>query len=306
MSIGLAVEALVVDDSPVDRSLAKGLLEKHSYLTVGLASDGAEALSLIEQQTPDIVVTDLQMPNMDGLELVRVLRHRYPQLPVVLMTAYGSESIALEALRYGAASYVTKQNLAQDLVATVDSVLSRVHIGHRQVQLLDRMSYSETGFLLENDEALLHMLVEHIQISLNRMRLCDAAVILQIGSALEAALLNALYHGNLELGEEAKGTGRVTLARSRSQQPPYSDRKIHVQAKLSAEAVSLVVRDEGSGFEHAADPVTVGPEWINAPGRGLVLMRTLMDEVTFNEVGNEVTLLRRCIRERTEGRADSS
>jgi len=295
MSIGLAVEALVVDDSPVDRSLAKGLLEKHTYLTVGVAGDGAEALRLIEQNTPDIVVTDLLMPDMDGLELVQILRHRHPRLPVVLMTAYGSESIALEALRYGAASYVTKQNLAQDLVSTVDGVLARVHIGRRQEQLFDCLTYSDSGFVLQNDEAVAAMLLEHIQYSLDRMRLCDGSAMLQIGSALEAALSNALYHGNLELGDQAHCPGRAALAKKRAQETPYRDRRIHVRAKLSPDEILFQVRDEGRGFQHEPDSAPVDPEAINAPGRGLVLMRTMMDQVLFNDVGNEVTLIKRSL-----------
>ncbi len=62
---------LVVDDSPVDRRLATALLEKQADLTVGTATHGAEALATVADQMPDIVVTDLQMPGMDGLELVR-------------------------------------------------------------------------------------------------------------------------------------------------------------------------------------------------------------------------------------------
>ena len=66
MSMELVVEVLVVDDSAVDRQLAGRLIEKQSHLSVGYASDGEEALSIIRSQRPDIVLTDLSMPRMDG------------------------------------------------------------------------------------------------------------------------------------------------------------------------------------------------------------------------------------------------
>ena len=99
---------LVVDDSAVDRRLAGGLLEKESGLTVIYASDGTEALVKLDTENPDLVVTDLQMPKMNGLELVGAIRHQYPLVPVILMTAHGSEEIAIAALEQGAASYVPK------------------------------------------------------------------------------------------------------------------------------------------------------------------------------------------------------
>ncbi len=114
---------LVVDDSPVDRTRAGGLLKKRPDLTPAFAANGREALAAIAARTPDLVLTDLQMPEMDGLALVETVRRTFPGLPVILMTAHGSEEIAVQALRKGAASYVAKRNLAAELVDTVLSVL---------------------------------------------------------------------------------------------------------------------------------------------------------------------------------------
>src|SRR5262245_29566653 len=116
---------LVVDDSAVDRTLAGKLLEKRPGLTeveraTGLsavfAANGREALAQMERATPDLVLTDLQMPEMDGLQLVEAIKARFPHVPVILMTAHGNEDTAVHALRHGAASYVPKPNLARDLL----------------------------------------------------------------------------------------------------------------------------------------------------------------------------------------------
>src|SRR4051794_11471078 len=115
---------LVVDDSGVDRRLAGGILDKHGGLIVEYASNGTEALERIENHMPEVVLTDLQMPEMDGLELVGRIRAKYPLIPVILMTAHGSEEIAVQALQRGAASYVAKSKLAQELPQVLDEVMA--------------------------------------------------------------------------------------------------------------------------------------------------------------------------------------
>src|SRR5436853_4700871 len=93
--------ALVVDDSPMDRLLAGSLLQNLGGWTVLTATNGVEALELLKSETPDIVLTDLQMPEMDGLQLVQAVRSTYPMVPVILMTSHGSEDIAIQALKSG-------------------------------------------------------------------------------------------------------------------------------------------------------------------------------------------------------------
>jgi CheY-like chemotaxis protein len=114
---------LVVDDSPFDRRLAGRIIESSVGLTPLYAGNGREALELLERESPAAVLTDMQMPEIDGLELVNEVRSRYPGVPVVLMTAHGSEEIAILALQAGAASYVPKRALSSDLIRTLKQVL---------------------------------------------------------------------------------------------------------------------------------------------------------------------------------------
>jgi CheY-like chemotaxis protein len=293
MSMELVVEVLVVDDSAVDRQLAGRLIEKQSHLSVGYASDGEEALSIIRSQRPDIVLTDLSMPRMDGLELVRALREEHPALPVVLMTGNGSESVAAEALRLGAASYVPKCRMAHDLVPTLQNVLERAQTESRPERLVESLVYCDTGYALENDPELIASLVEHVQHCLTRIRFCDAAGALQIGSALEAALMNAMVRGNFELGTELTPAECAALGRARRDTQPYRDRRIHLRARFSADEALFVVRDEGRGFDHAAHAASARAALVGECNRGLTLMQAFMDRVAFNEAGNEVMLVKR-------------
>ena len=110
---------LVVDDCAVDRTLAGEILKRDGSFTVEFARDGDEALEKIGQSPPDLVLTDLQMPGVDGLQLVSAVRERYQRVPVILMTSQGSEEIAFRALQVGAASYVPKSFLPDNLRDTV-------------------------------------------------------------------------------------------------------------------------------------------------------------------------------------------
>src|SRR6185369_16565129 len=147
---------LVVDDSEGERRLAGGLLEMALGAELIYAIHGIEALAKIKQHQPEIVVTDLQMPEMDGLALVAAVKAEHPLIPVVLMTAQGSEDIAAEALRLGAASYVPKRRLADDLAATVERVLARSRDDRAHSQLMHHLAADECSFVLHNDLELIH------------------------------------------------------------------------------------------------------------------------------------------------------
>jgi CheY-like chemotaxis protein len=286
---------LVVDDSAVDRHLAENLLTKEG-LTVLSAANGHEALKLLEQHHPEVVLTDMQMPEMNGLQLVEEVRAKYPAVPVVLMTAHGSEETAVEALHKGAASYVPKRNLAQDLAETIDSVLDVSKSNRGQQRLLECLIHTESHFVLENDTSLIPSLIGHLENNLTRMKLCDENGLIRVAVALREALINAIHHGNLELGSELREKDEkayFALLEERKQQEPYQDRRVHVLAKESHREAVYVIRDEGPGFDVTTLPDPTDPANLEkVSGRGLLLIRTFMDEVHHNKSGNEITLVK--------------
>jgi CheY-like chemotaxis protein/anti-sigma regulatory factor (Ser/Thr protein kinase) len=297
---------LVVDDSPVDRRKAGGLVEESLGWHVLYAENGRDALTAVERRRPAVVLTDLQMPEMDGLELVEAVRSQYPLLPVVLMTAHGSEEIAVEALRRGAASYVSKRRLTLNLAETLQQVLATARADQHHQRLVQCLRQWESYFVLENDPALLRALVALVQRNLADMNLGSDARRMRGSIALEEALTNALYHGNLEVSSELRqqgdGEGYLRLAEERRHLPPYRDRRIHVQVKLSRAESIYVIRDEGCGFNPGGLPDPTDPANMErASGRGLLLIRTFMDRVAFNAAGNELTMVM-CHEALVEGR----
>lgn len=285
---------LVVDDALSDRTLVSGIAAKWGDSQVLQAEDGRAALALIEQDPPDLILTDMHMPEMNGLELVTAVRETNPSIPIILMTAKGSEDIAARALRAGAASYVPKRRLAQDLLDTIQQVHDTSRSERTQVRLMHHATRIETTFVLFNDRSLIRVAVDQVLNMLRCLPLRDQTERLRVGIAVEEALNNASLHGNLQVRDEAGDdrTRYFEVARQRWFDEPYRSRRIQLDISIDRTQAKFVVSDDGDGFNWK--------HWMELPkedqqaARGISLMRSTMDEVTFNESGNQVTLLKHC------------
>lgn len=291
---------LIAEDSMTQAIQFQMMLEEASY-EVSHFVNGAEALAAIEKVRPDLVLTDMDMPEMNGLELVSSLRFQYPSIPTVLMTANGSDELAVRALEEGAAAYVPKAQLDEMLLGTLDQVLGLMRADRNYANLIDCLNHNEFDFSLHNDPTLIEPLVDLMQQMLSGMKLCDTVERVRVGMALEHALANAMFHGNLELSRDQLAEDEATAieglrseVEERQSLQPYCDRRIHFQAKMSPAQATFVVRDEGNGFDTSTVPKPGDARLLEREGgQGLVLMTTFMSEIRFNEQGNEVTLVKR-------------
>jgi DNA-binding NarL/FixJ family response regulator len=111
--------AIADDHSLVRQGLRRYLDTAPDLEVVGEAATGEEALGLVEKASPDIVLLDIRMPEMDGLEAARRIRERFPQVGVIMLTAYDDRQFVVEAVRAGARGYVLKARDAEHLIQTV-------------------------------------------------------------------------------------------------------------------------------------------------------------------------------------------
>ncbi len=120
-----AASILVVDDSMTTRTLEKSLLEAAGY-NVMTAQDGYQALDIVSSKRCDLVVSDIQMPNMDGLTLARTIKsqYRYLKIPVILVSSLGSDEDKMRGMESGADAYIVKKDLSQkELISTIEQLL---------------------------------------------------------------------------------------------------------------------------------------------------------------------------------------
>ncbi|MCP3980658.1 MAG: response regulator [bacterium] len=293
---------LVVDDSPEQARFIATLLESEDY-TVEIAPDGASALEAMSRRRPDLVATDLVMPGMDGLALVEAIRESFPAIPVLLLTAFGSAEIAVKALQTGAASYVPKRLIRQDLADTVESTLEVSQAARERTRALASLQATTLRFSLENDHTLVSPLVGYIQERVQDTFLDDghSQDLLQIGVALQEALFNAMHHGNLQVGSELRREDTrkyYEKIKQRQSEKPYCDRRVRLTIEIGPNELKFDVLDEGAGFDPQQVPDPTDPANLDrVHGRGLYLISTFMDQVVHNEIGNRITMIKRIVEE---------
>lgn len=292
---------LIVDDASVDRELAGGLIKRSESYHVEYASNGIDALEHLEVSLPFAVVTDLDMPEMDGMELIRIMSRRFPRIPIVVMAGHGNEEVALQALLQGATDYVPKSRLAVDLVEAIRRAVRLASSDRQHARLSQCLRRLETRHELENDVLLIAPLVDQFRQAAVDLGLVQEADMLQFSKAMAEAMWNGIFHGNLELTAAGSGVTQQLLD-ERRQQPPYRERRLHIHGVFTTDEARFTIRDAGPGFDPTKFPdVRSNPRRLaDEPGRGLNLIRMFMDEVTFNEIGNEITLVRRARRVRDE------
>ncbi|MFK4302984.1 MULTISPECIES: response regulator transcription factor [unclassified Paenibacillus] len=115
---------LIVDDHWVVREGLKLVLETNdSYEVVGEAEEGATALTLIEELQPDVILMDLYMPQMSGLETMKALKERQNETPVIILTTYNEDDLMIQGLSLGAKGYLLKDTSRENLFRTIESAL---------------------------------------------------------------------------------------------------------------------------------------------------------------------------------------
>lgn len=293
---GQATKILVIDDTAFDTRIVGQLLESLAGTKLLFARNGHEGLAMIERESPAVVLTDLTMPEMDGIELVRRVRLLHPHIPVILMTAYGSEEVAMEALRAGAANYIPKRLLARDLVQTLRKILSIIAARQERGRTFGCIARRETAFVLKNDEDLITPIVCLVDEDLQNMGTFDPTGRMQVCIALQEAIANAIFHGNLEINPGSRHENaeefdtKACLQRNRQ---PYSSRRVRVHAQIGQSSARFLVTDDGPGYDSSISRRLIElDELKQLCGRGLLLIRTLMDQVTFNKNGSEITMVK--------------
>ena len=213
---------LVVDDDPTVSDVVRRYLEQDGC-QVRLAADGADGLAAVAAERPDLVVLDLMMPGIDGLEVCRRLRHRLPDLPVIMLTALGEEADRVLGLEVGADDYVTKPFSPRELVLRIRSVLRRasgsVAPHHLPVLLRDGDLVADTG------RRVAHLGERQLSLTVREFDLLAFLLANPARAFTRAELLDKVW--GWRIGDQSTVTVHVRRLREKIEPDPAVPTRIH-------------------------------------------------------------------------------
>lgn len=285
---------LVVDDQEPVRRMVANLLEAEGFHALE-ARDGAEAIAVFEAQTPLAVISDVMMPGMDGLELLRRVKRIDRSAAVILMTGMGTADVLLQALRGGATNFFKKPFDVHDLVQEIRSVAEFRREAARAALYTPYLVEETKIFRIPSDTRRYYPVINQVALQLPLLLPLDETLTVKVG--IEEMIQNAIEHGNLGIGAAEKaaalrdGTWAGLVAARLA--TAAGSRVVTVESRLSHGSFQVVVTDEGDGFDWRALPDLDAQNLLTFSGRGIFLTRIYFDEVRYNGKGNQVTLVKK-------------
>jgi DNA-binding response OmpR family regulator len=286
---------VIIDDEELVRFSMRKKLTKFGYNVISL--DRAEdALYMLknEGRKIDFIITDIRLRKMDGIELLRHISNLENPVPV-LLTGQGNIDDAIQALRYGACDFVRKPMDANAVASIIRNVLKRKHEEQLAVDMGKFVLSESRVFLLPSDVDLANTVAFELTKNLHGSGYFSVAAAENISQALRETLVNAMFHGNLEVNSDIRETHGLKAfneeVERRRTDPQFASRRVTLSYRLTPEYVEYTVEDMGRGFDYRKLPDPRDPEnFFKKSGRGLLIVRIHMDEVEWNETGNIIRM----------------
>jgi len=294
----MAKSILIVDDEEIIRNVLRRKLEQTTAYKVYTADDGVVALDMFKEQPVDLVISDLLMKEMNGIELLRNLKSIEPSIPVIIITGYGTLDDAIEAIHLGAEDFIKKPFDINEVLETIDKTFRKLAEEADQREVIKFIAHEDIKLEIPNQFDLLNTVINYIFSHLRARWLVSDEDLHDVKVCLYEALTNAFEHGNLGISGEVK---TKYLEKGQQHWRDYLmeqmadvvnvEKAIRVNLTINEELMRVAIQDEGPGFDYRSRTQDVDPEELfRSSGRGLLLIQSLMDAVEFNDSGNEVTM----------------
>lgn len=259
---------LVVDDEKEVRETLSEMIEGLGY-AVRVAENGVEAIDRIKKEKIDLIITDLSMPQMNGLELILNAKRINPNIPIAVISAYGSAENTTYALTRGAFNFIAKPFKISQVKELIRKGKQLRELALGTYALMEWVQ-SRTEMAFPSQPKLFPSAILFAVKECQWRGIEDEARLENVAICMEELLSNALIHGNRKVKEK----------------------KIRVKLAFDAEKFVLSIKDEGSGFDGEGYLEKIRQEQESVPEkRGLFISDFLMDELRFNKKGNEVTAI---------------
>jgi CheY-like chemotaxis protein len=257
---------LIIDDEEKIRSVLSKIVDQLDLIPLA-ARDGLEALNLLQSKKIDLIITDLMMPQMDGLTFIVKSREINPRIPIAVISGYGDVKNATLALTRGAFNFITKPFTIKEVENIIRKGLRLRELSLGTDKLLQNVK-NRTEITIPSYPHLLPSAIFYIIKECQWRGIDNENLLNNISVCTDEILTNALVHGN---GGDPKKNISITL-------------------NFDAEKFTLTVKDEGEGFDVKKFSRQLKENHLDIPSkRGLFIVEYLMDEVSFNTKGNQIT-----------------
>jgi len=287
---------LVVDDEEVIRFTLQKKLARLGYNVISLekAEDVLYLLKTGEEKI-DLIISDIKLRKMDGIELLRRVKAQDEPVPVLLITGHGNVEDAITALRFGADDFIRKPFDINDVASSVRSILKRKHEKKLADSFGRYIEFEKVVYRIPVDSAIINTISYELTKNLVPSGLCNQTTAENISLALKEGVANAMFHGNLEVSSSMREKGGIKVFNEeierRREDPRYKDRMVVITCEQTKNMVEYTIEDQGRGFDFRTLPDPRDPEnFFKNSGRGLLIIRIHMDEVSWNEKGNKITM----------------
>ncbi|HON52718.1 MAG TPA: response regulator [Bacteroidales bacterium] len=283
------MKVLIVEDDIVSRELLRVIVQKEGY-ELRTAEDGMAGFEVFSEYMPDVVITDIRMPRLDGIELLKKIRTIERDTIVIIVTAHGNENIALEALHMGANNYLKKPINLEDLKI----ILSRYHSLYKTKTVRKDITALITSqhllLSIESDLDLIPSVAEYLVNQVSHIYSNTDIISIELG--LSELLLNAIEHGSFNISgdekEEAlKNNTLVDLYNNRKENELYKNKKVHIEFNRTQSYCEWIITDEGEGFDYTYMPSPFTDRLVtNLHGRGVFISKLQFDSIEYIGKGN--------------------
>ncbi len=286
------MKILIVEDDHASRLFLESLLESNGY-DFRSAENGIEGLNLFDEYQPNLVLTDIKMPIMDGLELLEAIRDKNSDAIVVIITAFGSENYAIQALHLGANNYLKKPVSGQELLRLLKKYKAIISGKYSPDALPGKLINRTFSLEFKTEFTKIPKIVDKIMIE-SGVEIDDSEKV-NIELGLVELITNAIEHGNLAITyiekQQALDKGNLNeLYAERLENPELKSRKVKVDFFTDNEKYQWTITDEGNGFNWKSIPDPTDQEHIlELNGRGIFISKFLFDKVEYSGNGNTVT-----------------
>jgi CheY-like chemotaxis protein/anti-sigma regulatory factor (Ser/Thr protein kinase) len=292
---------LIVDDEDSILVMLSDYFTSLTYPVTTTRTAEAALKILKENRQIALIITDIDLPGISGIELLKIVRETKPEIPVAIITGLRTLDTAVSAIKNGAYDYLTKPFELGEVRKVVEKVLGYRSTAKKRKQIFCFTDAMSIKFDVPTNRLDANVVAEYLARFLVNTGFCNEDEFHQFYVAFTETVINAIEHGNLELSSLVKGEdfekikAFEELREARLENPKYGNRKVSITFLYNQDCFSLTITDQGAGFnwkKYVTDKNQFYHISAEPYGRGFMLIHHTIDEVYFNEAGNSITLVK--------------